>query len=101
MKSGMCTVQFNAFLQSKRATQSLRGGNSEEFYDKEGTKNKSQMLVDMHPDVSKMCYKWNRWHHYVNYKSFEVNKPKCNGKRTNRERISCYLDLWVPDHITY
>lgn len=76
MKSGMCTVQFNAFLQSKRATQSLRGGNSEEFYDKEGTKNKSQMLVDMHPDVSKMCYKWNRWHHYVNYKSFEVNKPK-------------------------
>jgi hypothetical protein len=76
MKSGMCTVQFNAFLQSKRATQTMRGGNSEEFYDKEGTKNKSQMLVDMHPDVSKMSYKFNRWHHYVNYKPFEVNKPK-------------------------
>jgi len=76
MKSGMCTVQFNAFLQSKRATQTMRGGNSEEFYDKEGTKNKSQMLVDMHPDVSKMSYKFNRWHHHVNYKSFEVNKLK-------------------------
>ena len=76
LKSGMCIIQFNAFLQGKRATQTMRGGNSEEFYEKEGTKNKSQMLVDMHPDVSKMSYRWNRWHHYVNYKPFEVNKPK-------------------------
>jgi hypothetical protein len=74
LKDGDCTIQFNAFLQGKAATQTLGGGNTEEFYAKEGTINKSQMLVDMHPDVAWMVQKYGRWHHYVNYLPFKKNE---------------------------
>ena len=73
LKDGWVTVQFNAFLQEKMATQKLRGGNSKEFYDGEGTLNKSQMLEDMHPDVAKVAFMHNRWHHHVDYKPFMQN----------------------------
>lgn len=74
LKDGWCTVEFNAFLQGKRATQTMKGGNTDEFYAKEGTLNKSQMLVDMHPDVTKLTKKFNRWHHHVDYRPFATNK---------------------------
>ncbi len=74
LKDGWCTVEFNAFTQEKATTQTMRGGNSAEFYDVEGTKPKSQMLADMHPDVAKVVWRFNRWHHHVNYKSFKDNK---------------------------
>lgn len=74
LKDGLCTVQFNAFLQGKMATQKIKGGNTKEFYSGEGTKNKSQMLEDMHPDVAKVVWRFNRWHHHVDYKPFKGNK---------------------------
>jgi hypothetical protein len=75
LKDGFCTLEFNVFLQGKRATQTMSGGNSEVFYKKEGTLNKSQMLVDMHPDVTKLTVKFNRVHHHVDYRRFKINKP--------------------------
>ena len=72
LKSGLCTIQFNSFLQGKRATQTMSGGNSKEFYDEEGTHNKSKMLVEMHPDVCVLTKKWNRWHHHCNYNIFKT-----------------------------
>jgi hypothetical protein len=74
MKDGDCTIQFNAFLQGKSATQTVGGGNTEEFYAKERTYNKSEMLVRMHPDVTKLVWKYGRVHHYVNYLPFKKNK---------------------------
>jgi len=74
LKDGFCTIQFNAFLQQKATTQTLKGGNTDAFYSKEGTLPKSQMLVDMHPDVSKVVWKFNRWHHEVNYRKFKINQ---------------------------
>ena len=74
LKSGLCTMQFNMFLIDKMATQRIQGGYTEEFYAKEGTLDKSQMLVDMHPDVTKLSTRWNRDHHYVNYNKFKANK---------------------------
>jgi len=71
MKDGWVTVQFNAFLQAKRATQTLKGGNTDEFYSDEGTLPKSQMLADMHPDIAKVVKRFNRWHHYVDYSVFK------------------------------
>ena len=92
LKDGDCTVQFNAFLQGKAATQTVKGGNTEEFYHKEfgddkekwregklnsdGTIKKSQMLYDMHPDVTKIVFRYGRWHHYVDYGPFKKNKLK-------------------------
>ena len=43
-------------------------------YSSQGTINKSQMLVDMHPDVSRLSWRFGRWHHYVNYEPFKKNK---------------------------
>tara|TARA_Y100000996_G_scaffold412064_1_gene397362 strand:+ start:536 stop:1468 length:933 start_codon:yes stop_codon:yes gene_type:complete len=99
LKDGDCTIQFNAFLQGKAATQTVKGGNSEEFYHKEvgldadgiairkedlkvdsseryntdGTLAKSQILVDMHPDVARLVWRYGRWHHWVDYSSFKKN----------------------------
>lgn len=74
LKDGFCTVQFNAFLQEKATTQTMSGGNTDEFYSKEGTLPKSQMLERMHPDVAKVVWRFNRWHHYVDYTPFKKNK---------------------------
>ena len=74
LKAGYCTIQFNAFMQLKTTTQVLRGGNSKEFYDKEGTLPKSQMQVDIHPDVSKIAWRFGRIHHYVDYTPFKKIK---------------------------
>lgn len=73
LKAGWCTVQFNAFLQGKVRTQTLKGGNTEEFYKHEGTIAKSKMLVAMHPDVSKVVWRFQRCHHHVDYKPFKRN----------------------------
>jgi hypothetical protein len=74
LKDGLCTIQFNAFLCGKVTTQRMKGGNSKEFYDDEGTLPKSQMLEDLHPDVAKVVRKFNRWHHHVDYRPFKKNK---------------------------
>ncbi len=71
LKDGWCTVQFNAYLAAKITTQKIKGGNTEEFYAKEGTLNKSKMLEDMHPDVAKVVWKFSRWHHEVDYSGFK------------------------------
>lgn len=74
LKDGWCTIQFNAFLQYKMTTQHLKGGNTEAFYAKEGTTAKSQMQVDLHPDISRMVWKFGRVHHYVDYSGFQRNR---------------------------
>lgn len=76
LKSGLCTIQFNAFLCGKVTTQRMKGGNTEEFYKHEGTLAKSQMIADLHPDVAKVVWKFNRWHHHVDYSPFKDNELK-------------------------
>lgn len=76
LKDGWCTVQFNAFLQRKMNTQVLKGGNTAEFYENEGTYLKSKMLQDMHPDVARVTTRYGRPHHYVDYRIFKGNKLK-------------------------
>jgi len=86
LKDGLCTIQFNAFLCGKVTTQRMRGGNSKEFYDADGTLPKSKMIEDLHPDVAKVVWKFNRWHHQVNYKKFK-NELK---KSTNQAASKAY-----------
>lgn len=85
LKAGWCTVQFNAFLQAKTATQAMKGGNTDEFYHREGTKGdgryadngttaKSQMLVRVHPDVARLAWRYGRVHHQVDYRRFRRQK---------------------------
>lgn len=73
LKAGWCTVLFIAFLQDKVATQRTPGGNTDELY-RDGTLEKSRMLVREHPDVARLARKWNRWHHHVDYRPFRDNR---------------------------
>ena len=68
MKDGWVTVQFNAFLQNKINTQQVKGGNTAEFYAKEGTGNKSEMLYKVYPEYTELAMRYGRKHHYINYK---------------------------------
>ena len=74
LKAGWCTILFKAFLQGKVRTQTLKGGNTEEFYAKEGTFAKSKMQAQVHPDVSRIVNKFGRVHHYVDYRPFKKNR---------------------------
>ncbi len=72
LKKGWATVQFNAFLQKKVQTQVLKGGNTTEIY-QGGTLRKSMTMVEQHPDVSKVVWKFGRVHHHVDYRPFKNN----------------------------
>lgn len=74
LTAGLCTIQFNAFLQQKIRTQVLKGGNTDEFYAKEGTYPKSKMLVDVYPQYSRIVHRFKRIHHHVDYAPFKKNK---------------------------
>lgn len=74
LKDGYCTIQFNAFLCGKITTQRMSGGNTKEFYEHEGTLEKSKMIEALHPDVAKVVWRFNRWHHHVDYRPFKNNK---------------------------
>ena len=74
LKDGYCTIQFNAFLAGKVTTQRMSGGNTDDFYAIEGTLAKSQMLADLHPDVAEVVWRFNRWHHHVDYRPFKSNR---------------------------
>ena len=89
LKAGWCTIQFNAFLQQKLRTQTIKGGNTDELY-KDGTMDKSRMLVREHPDVAKVKFKFGRWHHHVNYTVFK------NQKLIKRDEL--YLKKGVNDY---
>lgn len=75
LKSNYSTIQFNAFLQDKRTTQRMKGGNTAEFYASEGTLRKSRMLADVHPDVASVKWRFSRWHHHVDYTRFQKRRP--------------------------
>lgn len=74
LKRGNCTVLFNTFLIGKRATLTQKGGN-EDIYNKSDNRKKfAESLQKQHPDVVKVVWRYNRWHHQVNYKPFKKNK---------------------------
>lgn len=73
LKDRWCTILFNTFLAMKMQTQSMRGGNTDELY-RDGTREKSAMLVRLHPDVAVMKFRYGREHHWVDYSQFLHNK---------------------------
>lgn len=74
LKDGWCTILFQCFLQNKLGTQTLKGGNTKEFYEHEGTYNKTMMLKELHPDVTTVVQRYGRCHHFVDYEPFKKNK---------------------------
>lgn len=75
MKSGLCTVQFNAFTQEKATTMTMKGGNTNELYEKTNNRKEfAESLQKQHPDIVKVVWRFNRWHHQVDYRPFKKNK---------------------------
>jgi hypothetical protein len=78
LKAGYCTALFNAFLQKKRATMLMAGGNTDELYRQDagfdGRLEMARSLQRQHPDVVKVTRKWGRWQHQVDYRPFQGNR---------------------------
>jgi len=75
LKDGLCTVLFNAFLIGKRATMTQNGGNTNTIYNTGDNRREfAESLQKQHPDIVYVTWKFNRWHHQVNYKPFMKNR---------------------------
>jgi len=75
LKDGWCTVLFNAFLAGKVTTMRMSGGNTDHVYtDSDDRLKFAQALQELHPDIVKVVWKFNRWHHQVDYRPFKKNK---------------------------
>ena len=75
LKDGWCTILYNAFVCGKEQSMVMKGGNTEEVYQKgqEGFDNRyrfAKSLYDQHPDIVHITKKWGRYHHHVDYTIF-------------------------------
>lgn len=71
LKDGWVTFLYLAYPAKKLWTQTVPGGNTAEFYEREGTLPKSEMLVRLHPDVAQLKWRYGRVHHLVDYSGFK------------------------------
>ena len=89
LKLGYCTILFNAFLIDKQHTMTMKGGNAD-IYDKTNNRYEfAKSLYDQHPDVVKIVKKWGRYHHQVDYKSFN-NKLRKKDSSIKYDKINDY-----------
>ena len=81
LKEGNCTMLFTWCYCNKTASMKMKGGNTDEVYaDTDNRKEFAESLQEQHPDVVKVVWRFNRWHHEVNYKPFRNNILKINNK---------------------
>jgi len=83
LKDGYCTLLFYVLLMNKGKTfdggktkGALKGGNTDNVYNtNDYRKSFAKSLQKQHPDVVDIVFKFNRWHHQVDYSKFKRNKP--------------------------
>lgn len=91
LKQGLCTILFNAFLCGKVTTMRMRGGNTESVYgNTDRRKEFAESLQNQHPDVVKVVWRFNRWHHHVDYRPFKNNKLILKDNLENKPIINNY-----------
>lgn len=75
LKDGWCTILFQAFFAYKTPTLMMKGGNTDVLY-ATGDKRRefAESLKEQHPDVVDIVWRYNRWHHEVDYRRFQYNK---------------------------
>lgn len=81
LKEGYCTMLFRALCMDKGTTVGVRnatplkGGNTDNVYNTGDHRlSFAKSLQDQHPDVVKVVWKFNRWHHQVDYSPFSRNR---------------------------
>jgi hypothetical protein len=75
LKDGWCTILVQAFVCKKMKTMTLKGGMTG-MYQGDGRLKMAQSLVNQHPDVTTIKWKWGRAQHVVDYTKFKNNKLK-------------------------
>ncbi|GDX11768.1 hypothetical protein LBMAG57_35400 [Verrucomicrobiota bacterium] len=82
LKDGHCTVLFRALQMDKHETTEaaaatpMKGGNTATVYaDDKHRKQFAESLRANHPDCVQVVWKFNRWHHEVDYGRFARNAP--------------------------
>ena len=75
LKDGLCTMLFTWCYCNKAGTMSMKGGNTDAIYaETNNRKEFAESLQKQHPDVVKVVWRFNRWHHEVNYSKFRNNQ---------------------------
>ena len=90
LKDGYCTLNFNAFSGDKDATMVTKGGNTPIYTTGDLRSDFVDSLIEQHPDVVKKVWRYERWHHEVNYKSFEKNRLIKRKKLTIENKTNEY-----------
>lgn len=82
LKDGYCTLLFRALLMDKAATVGVKntkamiGGNTDNVYNSGDARRAfAESLREQHPDCVEVVWKFNRWHHQVDYSAFRRNRP--------------------------
>jgi hypothetical protein len=78
LKDGYCSLVFAALLMNKAATvgvrncEAMKGGNTDNVYNTGDSRRAfAESLKEQHPDCVEIVWKFNRWHHQVNYSRFK------------------------------
>lgn len=74
LKAGFCTVLFCAFLADKIWTMQIKGGMTDYYEQTNKRLEFAKELQQAHPDVVRIVWKFNRWHHQVDYRPFKKNR---------------------------
>lgn len=81
LKEGGCTMLFTWCYCNKAGTMSMKGGNTDTVYaETNDRKEFAESLKEQHPDVVDVVWRFNRWHHDVDYRRFRGNKLKIIGQ---------------------
>lgn len=73
LKDKWATILFVAFIQEKAQTLTMKGGNAD-LYAGDGRRVMAESLVEQHPDVTTVTWKFGRWQHQVDYRPFKKNR---------------------------
>lgn len=81
LKEGRCTMLFRSLCMDKCDTAGskvggMKGGNTDTVYATDDKRRAfAESLKQQHPDCVDVVWKFNRWHHQVDYSAFKQNKP--------------------------
>lgn len=82
LKDGWCTALFRSLLMDKfqtagaKGAQAMKGGNTDNVYNTGDARRAfAESIKEQHPDCVEISWKFNRWHHHVDYSKFKENTP--------------------------
>lgn len=78
LSNSLCTVLFNAFYVKKKATMSMKGGNTESLYKGRGRLVMARALEEMWPLLVKTKWRFNRPQHSVRWDYFKHKLKRRN-----------------------